>query len=375
MSKLTRMSTRELETLAREIKADIKDGRLTRREEEIATDDLNAVLDELDYRERDERNQRPREKSYGGIETNTRSHTRDVGSFFNKTTESTMTSGSLFNSGNKGLNKGFAPEPTENNVRREREEPRRSTSSNKEHKVFFSPKYPFVTSPNVKEVLEETTENDDKTVWHIKKRTFVGNDDAVDYAFDFKDNFTINPLYSNNTKQIAYVSNIENPKIPKTILPNMETEETIKDLTFTNKVINKFIFNEISLEMTNCIQAIDYYVKLKDLDDIKAFLSKQDFRTEYLKHISKIFKSYKIDIKDDYIELNLNRKHIYADVDGLIIPGDTDKFFVNESSNETLYQLISNISREYKTYSGVIEGFDFRFSFYIGFNKILLVRA
>ena len=60
----------------------------------------------------------------------------------------------------------------------------------------------------------------------------------------------------------------------------------------------------------------------------------------------------------------------------MVIPSEGgDKFFVSEESNETLYCLIKSVSTEYKSYSGIIEGLTFKFKFYIGFNKILLVRA
>lgn len=367
---IERKSTRELQDIAREIDADIRGGRLTRREEDLATRDLKIIIDELEYRESLDR---PKERSYGGGYSNDNRSNKDVGSFFNKTSEVTMTPGSMFGSG--GMNKGFAPEPKYTQEKQEvynKSTTKHSSRDEQEKKVCFIPKYPFVTSKNVKEVLETSEQTVGQTLWLINKREFSGNDDGLEFNFKYIPDCEINPLF-NNEKGVAYITDISNPKIPKTVI-NITDDETVIAVDQANKVITKFIFNEISLDMTNSIQAIDYYIKLNSLEDIKAFLSKTDFKTEYLKHISKIYKSFKVDIKEEYLELNLNKKHVYADIPDMVIP-DGEKFFVSEASNETLYTLLKSISVEKNNFIGIIEGYDFKFQYYIGYNRILLVRA
>lgn len=366
--RLSDMSDRALEAELRNIDEDLRKRGLTRREEDDLIADKNAILDELDYRDREARRSQPKENTYGGFNSRNDSprierNTKDMGSLFDKIGSDNKAS--LSNTRDSGLrDKGFKPTetPRENNGNR-------NTSSNergstKPHKNFFIPKYPFITSPNVKEKLDEIVRDEPDAICHIFKREFIGNDGLIEYTMEEPQEYISNPLYINvHAKNIAYVYNISNPIIPNTI-------------TQSDNLVNSFIFNEINYDMVNFINAIDCSYKLTSIKDINEFINSDNYKTIYLKHIGKIFRSFKITPVDEYLELSLNKMHIYADVKDMVIPEEGgDKFFVSEESNETLYTIIKNVSTKYNSYSGVIEGLNYRFKFYIGFNKILLVRA
>lgn len=359
-------TTRELEILAEDINADIRSRRLSSYDERLAIKDLDIIIEELNYRaEEANRNNRNNNNNTGGSYfTSVNKQSNGVENYFNKTSQNTMSADTVF--GSTRLNKGIIPEPTEpikqtfhsNNTIREPEVT---------IKTFYSPKYPFITSPNVTEVIEEIKGGTLDNPILIKKRVFTGIDDVREYVRVEQDTFEYNPLYNNeHVNETVFVCDIPNPKISNSVLSDNNDLNT--------EIINAFIFNEINYDMTNIFQAIDYYIKLKDLSCIKNFLKFKDFKAEYLQHINKIYKSFKVDMKEDHAELILNKKRIYVDIPDLVIP-DSDKLFVSEVSNETLYGIIMSVSIDYKSYTGIIEGIDYRFQYFIGYNKILLVRA
>lgn len=361
--RVSEMSNRQLEDELRDIDDRLRSRNLTRREEDDLIRDRDTLLDEIDYRDRDSRRNQPRENSYGGgsyrnDQPRVERNSKDMGSLFNKIGSDVAPSHSSRDSGLR--DKGFKPSETpRENTSRDRQPERGNT---KPHKNFYIPKYPFITSPNVKEQPEEVIVDEPDAICHIFKREFIGNDELVPYNVEKPDEFIFNPLYNTN-KDIAYVYDIPNPIIPPKIVDN-------------ERLVNSFIFNEINYDMTNFINAIDCSQKFNSIKDINEFIVSDKFKTKYLKHIEKIFKSFKIEPVDNYLELALNRTYIYADIKDMVIPSEGgDKFFVSEESNETLYSLIKGISTEYKSYSGIIEGLTYKFKFYIGFNKILLVRA
>lgn len=378
---IRRMGEQDLINLYRKIDSDIQSGRLTRTEYIEAMDMLKAVDEELTIIDREKRNNsRPSNqggynlgfnygggvtKSYGGIDN----------LYTKESNESVMTTGSLFGSGTE---KGFGnmytsssetPEVRQQEVRQEK----RNTLPEKE---FYSPKYPFVCSKNIKEVIETEIIPSDTVVYKKLKRNLVGNDDSIEFNIKYETKWDINPLY-NFVAETAFCGGIENCKVPKTLLPGNFGDVTslpVNNVKFANNALDLFLFKEINLKMVNVVQATDISLKFKNLEGIKELIKANNYKTDYLKHIEKVFKSFTLEIKDDCLELNLNKKHIYADIPDLVIP-DGEKFFINECSNETMYTLIKAVSVETNSYIGIIEGFDYKFEYFIGFNKILLVRA
>lgn len=254
--------------------------------------------------------------------------------------------------------------------------------------VAYSPKYPFILAKNLKETTDKKYVGTIEKISEIitpnqiqKKRDVLGNVDAIEFEFIKSDvPYEISPNLSRSPIDYkAFIAPIADIVIPKSSVSKLDLKEDISLKNYPYKKerdIDKYLYSQIGQDIKYLLNSLEIYVEFSDLSVIPEILSSELIKGEYLKDFSKALASMKfLEVDENTVRFELNRKTVYLDSPDVYIPTDDKIFFVSEVSNETLYSALNYIKHEHKSYFGILEGIEYKFNYYIGKDKILLVRA
>lgn len=378
------MTTRELEAIVDELYRTIKNEDYHPSKHREIMEDYTYYGEALEARLREERdNTRNSYYSRGDNQDSNRGEkTMSAGSIFSR--DDSRDSREDFTYRRKGgdtVRKHVPPIEDDEPVREYKKE-----SVNKP--IAFSPKYPFILAKNLKETTDKKYVGTIEKISEIitpnqiqKKRDILGNVDAIEFEFIKSDvPYEISPnLTRSPVDYKAFVAPIADIIIPKSSVSKLDLKEDISLKNYPYKKerdIDKYLYSQIGQDIKYLLNSLEIYVEFSDLSVIPEILSSELIKGEYLKDFSKALLSMKFsEVDETTVKFELNRKTIYLDSPDVYIPTDDKIFFVNEVSNETLYSALNYIKQEYKSYFGILEGIDYKFNYYIGKDKILLVRA
>lgn len=378
------MTTRELEATVDELYRTIKNKDYHPSKHREIMEDYEYYGEALEARLAEERdNTRNSYYSRGDNQENSRG-------------EKTMSVGSLFDRDNSGSSREeFTYRRKGDDRVRKHVPPIDDNESVREYKketvnkpVAYSPKYPFILAKNLKETTDKKYVGTIEKISEIitpnqiqKKRDVLGNVDAIEFEFIKSDvPYEISPNLSRSPIDYkAFIAPIVDIVIPKSSVSKLDLKEDISLKNYPYKKerdIDKYLYSQIGQDIKYLLNSLEIYVEFSDLSVIPEILSSELIKGEYLKDFSKALASMKfLEVDENTVRFELNRKTVYLDSPDVYIPTDDKIFFVSEVSNETLYSALNYIKHEHKSYFGILEGIEYKFNYYIGKDKILLVRA
>lgn len=230
--------------------------------------------------------------------------------------------------------------------------------------VRLYPRFPYITLAPVVEVVK----NNNRILTGYKEQ-------EIPEMLEEEEVLRHNPILLVDEKY-SYSSPMDKAYIPKEIIQHIPINTGFHLIDFDKDLMFKrYMINTLLPIVNKLLMSVEIFMnKSLTMDDFMGiFKAGNGLDTSKAKRLTTVFKKVNLidsDIKGMY-ELTYNRKSIYINNVGTFVPENETNFFISEESHEIFYSTIIASGADW----GILETIDYKFEFYVGVNKILLIKC